>query len=146
MSVDFPRAWQIARSQPTNLHHEKCSYRQMRGGLLCDCEILTSHAEYQDEALQTAIEKTLYLPLKAKWFYQIKDNRKPREYRLKNEYWEKRLVGKDYTQIILTLGYPKRDDHSRRIIKPWLGYEISTITSEEWNNEPKECFAIIIGK
>lgn len=146
MSVDIPRAWQIARSQPINLHEEKCSHRQMGERFLCDCEILTSHPEYQDGETHTAIGKILYLPLKAKWFYQIKSGIKPCEYRLKNEYWSKRLEGKTFSQIVLTLGYPKRDDHSRRIIKPWLGYEIRNITSEEWNNESKECFAILIAK
>lgn len=47
MSVDFPRAWQIARAVPPAEHpHPKCSFRQTGGGLLCDCEVLTEHPEY----------------------------------------------------------------------------------------------------
>lgn len=38
--VDFPKAWEIAKSVPDGRHHEKCSYRTQRGGLLCDCDIL----------------------------------------------------------------------------------------------------------
>lgn len=86
----------------------------------------------------------LMLPLKRKWFYQIKAGIKPFEFRLNNEYWQKRLVGKTYDKVIFTLGYPKRDDAERRIVKPWAGYEMQTVISEEWDNEPKDCFAIRI--
>lgn len=86
----------------------------------------------------------LILPLKRKWFYQIKAGIKPFEFRLNNEYWQKRLIGKTYKNVIFTLGYPKRDDIERRIVKPWAGYEMQTVISEEWDNEPKDCFAIRI--
>ena len=86
----------------------------------------------------------LILPLKRKWFEQIKAGIKPFEFRLNNEYWQKRLIGKTYDKVIFTLGYPKRDDSERRIVKPWAGYEMQTVISEEWDNEPKDCFAIRI--
>jgi hypothetical protein len=86
----------------------------------------------------------LILPLKRKWFEQIKAGIKPFEFRLNNEYWQKRLIGKTYDKVIFTLGYPKRDDGERRIVKPWAGYEMQTVISEEWDNEPKDCFAIRI--
>lgn len=86
----------------------------------------------------------LILPLKKRWFNEIKAGRKPFEYRLNNAYWQKRLIGKNYDRVIFTLGYPKRDDDSRRIIKPYHGYEMQTVVSEEWNNEPQDCFAIIV--
>ena len=86
----------------------------------------------------------LILHLKRKWFDQIKDGIKPFEFRLNNEYWQKRLIGKTYDKVIFTLGYPKRDDSERRIVKPWAGYEMQTVISEEWDNEPKDCFAIRI--
>ena len=84
----------------------------------------------------------LILPLKRKWFEQIKSESKPFEYRLNNAYWQKRLIGKTYRNVIFTLGYPKRDDHARRIVKPWAGYEMQTVISEEWDNIPQDCFAI----
>lgn len=52
MSVDYPRAWQITREQPADAHHEDCSYRATRGGILCDCEVLTKHPEYLDDVLR----------------------------------------------------------------------------------------------
>jgi hypothetical protein len=53
MSVDFPRAWQISQSVPMKKHHEKCSYRQTDGALLCDCDVLYEHPETKDDVLQT---------------------------------------------------------------------------------------------
>lgn len=44
--MDFPRAWVIARRTPIYLHDKKCSYYQSRGGLLCDCPVITKHPEY----------------------------------------------------------------------------------------------------
>lgn len=86
----------------------------------------------------------LVLPLKRKWFEQIRQGIKPFEYRLKNDYWKKRLEGKHYNNVIFTLGYPHRDDETKRLKKPYLGYEIQTITHEEWGNEPQEVYAIKI--
>lgn len=52
MSVDFPRAWQIAKSADINEHDEKCSFFITQGGLLCDCHILSTHPESKDNILQ----------------------------------------------------------------------------------------------
>ena len=89
--------------------------------------------------------KTLVLPLKKKWFLAIREGRKPFEFRLRNQYWRSRLEGRHYDRVVFTLGYPRRDDHSRRIEVPYRGYEIQTVVSEEWANEPKEVFAIPTG-
>lgn len=84
----------------------------------------------------------LVLPLKRKWFEQIRQGIKPFEYRLKNNYWKKRLEGKHYNNVIFTLGYPRRDDETKRIKKPFAGYEIQTVICEEWGSEPQEVYAI----
>ena len=49
MSVDFPRAWEIARMKPPEQHHEACSWRMTDGALLCDCHVLYEHEEYKDD-------------------------------------------------------------------------------------------------
>jgi len=54
MSVDYPRAWEIARATPFEEHHPECSYRTQKGGFLCDCDVLWQHPEYRDEILQGA--------------------------------------------------------------------------------------------
>ncbi|WP_200882990.1 ASCH domain-containing protein [Cellvibrio mixtus] len=84
----------------------------------------------------------LILPLKRKWFEQIQQGIKPFEYRLKTEYWRRRLEGKSYTNVIFTLGYPRRNDETRRIKKPYAGYEIQTVICDEWSNQPQEVYAI----
>lgn len=84
----------------------------------------------------------LVLPLKAVYFNQIKAGTKPKEFRLVNEYWAKRLIGRAYTRVVLTLGYPKADDTERRISCPWQGYTIETITHEHFGPDPVRVFAI----
>lgn len=86
--------------------------------------------------------KTLTLPLKREYFEAIKDGSKTEEYRLCTPYWRKRLVGRGYDQVVLTLGYPKKADDSRRISRPWKGYELKMITHELFGNSPKWVYAI----
>lgn len=88
------------------------------------------------------VARTLYLPLKRKWFDLIKSGKKPFEFRLRNDYWTKRLVGKHYDRVVFTMGYPPKDDTSRRIEMDYRGYIETTIKSPEWGNEPKDVFAI----
>lgn len=84
----------------------------------------------------------LILPLRGEYFDAIAAGTKPEEFRLANDYWRKRLVGRAYDRIVLTRGYPKRDDHARRIIRPWRGYITRTITHPHFGSEPVEVFAI----
>lgn len=88
---------------------------------------------------------TLILPLKREYFDAIKSGEKVEEYRLVNAHWATRLVGRDYGQIVLTLGYPKSDDWDRRILKPWRGYVIRTIQHPHFGPEPVRVFAINVG-
>lgn len=87
----------------------------------------------------------LILPLKSEYFLQIQSGDKVEEYRLDNDYWRKRLEGRHYDKIILTLGYPKRDDHHRRIVKPWRGYVKRTILHPHFGADPVRVFAIAVG-
>lgn len=84
----------------------------------------------------------LVLPLKAEYFNAIRDGSKPEEFRLSTPYWQKRLEGRVYDRIILTLGYPKRDDHSRRLVRDWRGYRKATITHPHFGPDPVEVYAI----
>ena len=89
---------------------------------------------------------SLILPLKRVYFDEIADGTKTQEYRLVNAYWTKRLVGRSFDQIILTLGYPPRDCESRRIIKPWRGFSRITIAHPHFGADPVEVFAIEVGE
>lgn len=86
--------------------------------------------------------KTLTLPLKAEYFDAIRDGSKVEEYRLVTPYWSKRLVGRTYDRIVLTKGYPRADDQSRRLGRLWRGYVVKTITHPHFGNVPVQVFAI----
>lgn len=84
----------------------------------------------------------LILPVKRIYFEQIASGEKPEEFRLANAYWAKRLEGKQYSRVIVTLGYPKRTDTARRIEFPWRGFTKQTITHEHFGPDPVEVYAI----
>lgn len=86
--------------------------------------------------------KTLQLNLKAIYFNEIKSGEKKYEYRLMTPYWEKRLVNKEYVNIVLKSGYPKKDDVEKHITRPWLGYEIQKLTHSHFGEEEVTVFAI----
>lgn len=86
--------------------------------------------------------KTLILPVKRKWFDQIKAGTKLFEFRLRTDFWRVRLVDREYDRVVITLGYPPRDCAERRLTFEWNGYEHMTIESEEWGMRPKDVFAI----
>jgi len=87
---------------------------------------------------------TLHLSLKREYFEAIRDGSKTEEYRLCTPYWQKRLASPFglYDRIVLTLGYPARDDHSRRLERPFEGYTIKTITHPHFGPDPVTVYAI----
>ncbi len=93
----------------------------------------------------------LILPLKRDYFEAIRAGTKTEEYRLCTPYWRRRLskvlsigceVPREFERIVLTLGYPRRDDHERRIVRPWRGYSIKTITHPHFGPKPVQVYAI----
>lgn len=88
----------------------------------------------------------LILPVKACYFEQIKAGTKPEEFRLVNDYWRRRLEGKTFARVIVTLGYPSKDDAGRRLVFPWRGLTVKTITHEHFGVEPVQVFAIKVGE
>lgn len=84
----------------------------------------------------------LTLPLKREYFDAIRAGTKTEEFRLYTPFWRKRLEGREFDQIVLTLGYPARDNSARRIARPWSGYTIKTITHPHFGPDPVQVFAI----
>lgn len=92
--------------------------------------------------------KTLTLSLKKKWFDLIKSGIKKEEYRECTEYWMKRLDDeknhsfKRFDKIVFTLGYPKKDDMSRRLVfrNPGIHYRTG---KPEWGAEPGKLYFVI---
>jgi hypothetical protein len=86
--------------------------------------------------------RTLQLALKAEYFHAIRAGAKTEEYRLANAFWHKRLAGKTFERIVLTLGYPGRREHARRIVKPWRGMRTTEIQHPLFGSKPVQVFAI----
>ncbi|MBT2007055.1 ASCH domain-containing protein [Enterobacter hormaechei subsp. xiangfangensis] len=84
----------------------------------------------------------LQLAVNGEYFDQMKRGEKVEEYRLVNPYWGRRIRGKDYDRLIITRGYPKRDDASKRIDIPYDGYEVKVITHPHFGPDPVKVFAI----
>jgi len=84
----------------------------------------------------------LHLNLKGEYFDQIENELKPEEYRLYNDFWKKRLIGRDYEGILVKKGYPKKTDTKRILERPWKGFIIKTITHPHFGNKPEKVFAI----
>ncbi len=86
----------------------------------------------------------LVLPVKREYFEQMRDGAKQAEYRLCTEYWRRRLLGRSNDSVIITLGYPKRDDTARRLVFPWRGYTVETITHPHFGADQVTVFAIVV--
>ncbi|CAM3131757.1 ASCH domain-containing protein [Escherichia coli] len=84
----------------------------------------------------------LQLAVKSEYFDSMIRGEKTEEYRLCNDYWNKRIMFREYDRLIITKGYPKRDDSSRRIDVPYDGYEVKTITHPHFGDKPVKVFAI----
>lgn len=87
---------------------------------------------------------TLQLAVKGEYFDAMKRGEKTEEYRLVNPYWGRRIFGRDYDQLIITRGYPRKDDESKRLVIPYDGFEVKTITHPHFGPEPVKVFAIKI--
>ena len=84
----------------------------------------------------------LQISVNGESFDAIKRGEKTEEYRLVNAYWGRRLFGRDYDRLIITRGYPRKDDLDRRIDILYDGYEIKTITHKHFGPQPVKVFAI----
>jgi len=83
------------------------------------------------------------IPLKGIYFNQIKAKQKPFEYRLVNDFWTKRLIGKTYKTVTFTLGYPPKHQREKHLVAPWRGDpQIVEITHEEFGPDPVQVYAI----
>lgn len=90
--------------------------------------------------------RTLTLHLKGEYFDAIKAGTKSEEYRLFSPYWCRRLEGRHYDRIELTRGYPKSGDSARRLVLPWKGYRMATITHPHFGTDPVEVYAIDVSR
>lgn len=88
----------------------------------------------------------LYLSLKSEWYWMISSGAKTEEYREITDYWTKRLEGKIYDAVQFSLGYPKRDDASRRMMFRLDRIEKRT-GNPLWGAIPdKEYYVLVLGE
>lgn len=85
--------------------------------------------------------RILTLNVKREYFEAIKNGSKIEEYRIVTPYWSKRLA-KDYDEIHILCGYPRKDDNSRRLIFPYRGWIRKEIVHKHFGSEPVKVFAI----
>ena len=91
--------------------------------------------------------KTLHLPLKREYFDAIQAGAKAEEYRLCTPHWRKRLEGREFDQVVLTLGYPARADQARRLVRAWRGYTIKeNFVHPHFGPDPVTVFAIDVSE
>lgn len=90
--------------------------------------------------------RVLNLNLIGEYFHDIREDRKPFEYRLQTEYWRKRLEGRTYDLVRIAWGYPKKGDSSREIFRPWRGFEKIMVTHEHFGSDPVAVYAIHVSK
>lgn len=88
----------------------------------------------------------LQIALNSQYFDEIKSGEKTEEFRLCTDYWEKRLVDREYEYLILTKGYPKKDDVIRKMHFKYDGYAIKEITHPHFGKKPVLVYAIRINK
>lgn len=90
------------------------------------------------------VERVLTIPVKGVYFDAIAAGTKPEEYRLRTDYWSRRLEGRTYSKVVLTRGYPKGGgiEGATRLSLPWRGFTRKTITHPFFGAEPDDVFAI----
>jgi len=90
--------------------------------------------------------KDLIIPVNGVYFDQIKAGTKAEEYRLVTPFWARRLEGREYRHVVMTRGYPKADDASRRLTLRWRGFTRKTITHPHFGPQPVEVYAINVSE
>jgi hypothetical protein len=113
------------------------------------------------------MSKKLQMSLKTKWFEMTKRGEKTEDYREITPYWNKRLLNprnhkvtiiprtlesflrdveergfKPFTQNIMTLGYPSKNDKERILTLEHNGIEIRE-GRPEWGAEPEKIYFVI---
>lgn len=89
---------------------------------------------------------SLVLNLKAEYFNAIRDGTKIEEFRLRTPYWEKRIVGRSFTDIVIRKGYPKAGDEDREIRLPWRGYREIVLQHPHFGPGKHDVYAIRVSE
>jgi len=90
----------------------------------------------------------LTIPVKGVYFDQIREGAKTEEFRLVNDYWRKRLLGREYRRVVMTRGYPKGGgiEGETRLTRRWRGYDLRHITHPHFGDDPVMVYAIDVSQ
>jgi hypothetical protein len=85
----------------------------------------------------------LVLNVKGKYFNEILNGRKVKEYRKRTPYWMKRIEGKTFDIVEIRNGYPPQSSvEVSTLVFPWEGLTVETVTHKEFGKDPVEVYAI----
>lgn len=70
------------------------------------------------------LPRILTLRLKEGWWQQIRQGIKTEELRADTTFYRRMLIGRDYDEIHLWLGYPPKTELSKRLRFAWRGAQI----------------------
>lgn len=88
------------------------------------------------------MSRVLHLHLKAQYFDEIASGVKTEEFRSFTPYWRKRLTGSQFSSIIIYRGFPKKNDWSKILLRPFRGFRLGMIQHPQFGDEPVFVFAI----
>jgi len=88
--------------------------------------------------------KILHLNLKGEYFDAIKSGEKAMEFRRVNDFWKKKLLGREYDKILIKRGYPKKDDKDKIIERPWRGFTVHPIDHKNIGPEHVNVFCFSV--
>ena len=91
-------------------------------------------------------KRILHLNLKGKWYDKIKSGEKTHELRLVKDHWTKRLVGREYDEVHLKRGFPKKGDAELTLKRAFGGVTMKTMIHEEFGPEPVQLYSIDVSK
>lgn len=89
-------------------------------------------------------ERVLQVAVEQQYFEAMLSGEKTEEYREANQYWTRRLEGKEFDRVVITWGYPSKTDKKRRIEMPFTGITRKTIRHPHFGDKDLEVFAINI--
>jgi hypothetical protein len=89
-------------------------------------------------------QRVLTLVMKGRWFDAIKAGTKTEEFRLCTPYWRRRLIDAQPDVLMLTRGYARRGDATRRLAFAWHGVRVTTIRHPEFGAKRVRVYAIAL--
>ena len=86
--------------------------------------------------------RILTLRLKSGWWQQIQQRQKSAELRINSSFYRRLLIGREYDEIHLWLGYPPKTDTTKLMRFAWRGAQRITRQHHFWGPDPVDVISI----